>query len=416
MTKQGLGLSVEGGVVPDMSGGPWTKSRTGFKDKTVNMKEVNALQEDPIQKFEMNMSRMKVHRAKELDQKHVFGDFQKQHAILRDYGLELMERNPGTNVKIDCYTEPNLNSDTRTFRRIYICLGALKEGFKANLRDFIGLDGTFMKGPYPGQILTVVGVDSNNGIYPLAYALVENETKNSWTWFLEQLGDDLELYANSNFTFILDRQKGIIPAIAKLFPQVEHRFCLRHIYENMKRQWKDKELKDLVWACATATTIRHFEKALEELKKFKAEAHDWLIQIPPAHWARSHFSGRAHTNILLNNLCEVLNGKIQGGRDKPIIYCLEYIREYLMKRIFNVQREIDRCHGPLTPTATSLLDQMERQAQKHRQWEITGMLCSHVISAIWDKIKHGAKNVPELEHWVGRPKKKRKRAYDEPAT
>nr|KAJ0200453.1 hypothetical protein LSAT_V11C600323530 [Lactuca sativa] len=428
------------GVVPDMSGGPWTKSRTGFKDKTINMKEgkcpwvvlvfrpketddwevntlvsehrcvqsrtikacnykyiakhivkqiesnptipVNALQEDLIQKFEMNMSRMKVHRAKALAQKHVFGDFQKQYAILRGYGLELMERNPGTNVKIDCHTEPNLNSDTRMFRRIYICLGALKEGFKVNLRDFIGLDGTFMKGPYPGQILTAVGVDSHNGIYPLAkvlngvrrgvaarsslklnepwramahasrhgatfrtlplaYALVENETANSWTWFLEQLGDDLELYANSNFTFISDRQKGIILAIAKLFPQAKRRFCLRHMFENMKRQWKDKELKNLVWACETATTI------------------------PPAHWARSHFSGRAHTNILLNNLCEVLNGKIQGGRDKPIIYCLEYIREYLMKRICNVQREIYRCHGPLTPTATSLLDQMKRQAQKH---------------------------------------------------
>ena len=27
------------GVVPDMNGGPWTKSRMGFKDKTVNMKE-----------------------------------------------------------------------------------------------------------------------------------------------------------------------------------------------------------------------------------------------------------------------------------------------------------------------------------------------------------------------------------------
>ena len=118
-----------------------------------------------------------------------------------------MERNPGTNVKIDCHTEPNLNSDTRMFRRIYICLGALKEGFKVNLRDFIGLDGTFMKGPYPGQILTAVGVDSNNGIYPLAYALVENKTTNSWTWFLEQFGDDLELYANSNFTFISNRHK-----------------------------------------------------------------------------------------------------------------------------------------------------------------------------------------------------------------
>nr|KAJ0215269.1 hypothetical protein LSAT_V11C300144210 [Lactuca sativa] len=274
------------GVVPYMSGGPWTKSWTGFKDKTVNMKEgkcpwavlvsrpketddwvvntlinehwcvqsrtikscnykfiatnivkqiesnptipVNAIQEDLTQKFEMNMSRMK-----------------KQYAILRDYGLELMERNPGTNVKIDCQTEPNLDSNTRTFRTIYICLGALKEGFKIPI----------------------------NRIYPLAYALVENETTYSWTWFLEQLGDDLELYANSNSTFISDRQKGIIPAIAKLYPQVEHRFCLRHIYDNMKRKWKDKELKDLVWACATATTVRHFEKALEELKKFNAEAH-----------------------------------------------------------------------------------------------------------------------------------------------
>nr|KAJ0197684.1 hypothetical protein LSAT_V11C700371480 [Lactuca sativa] len=132
----------------------------------------------------------------------------KQYDILRDYGLELMERNPCTNVYIDCHTGPNINSDTRMFRRIYICLGALEEGLKANLSDFIGLDGTFMKGPYPGQVLTVVGVDSNNGIYPLAYALVENETTDSWTWFLEQLGDDLELYANSNFTFISDRQKA----------------------------------------------------------------------------------------------------------------------------------------------------------------------------------------------------------------
>nr|KAJ0197380.1 hypothetical protein LSAT_V11C700371470 [Lactuca sativa] len=55
--------------------------------------------------------------------------------------------------------------------------------------------------------------------------------------------------------------------------------------------WKDKELKDFLWVYATATTVRHFEKALEELKKFNAEAHDWLIQILPAHWARSHFSG-----------------------------------------------------------------------------------------------------------------------------
>ena len=86
-------------------------------------------------------------------------------------------------------------------------MGPLKKGFKACLRDLVGLDGAFMKGPFPGQVLTAVGLDSNNGIYPLAYAIVESENTASWKWFLENLGDDLELGSNSNYTFISDRQK-----------------------------------------------------------------------------------------------------------------------------------------------------------------------------------------------------------------
>ena len=95
----------------------------------------------------------------------------------------------------------------KKFKRIYVCLGALKEGFKAIGRDFLGLDGAFMKGPYPGQILSAVGIDPNNGIYPVCYAIVEAENYNSWSWFLDLLGDDLDLGRNSNFTFISDRQK-----------------------------------------------------------------------------------------------------------------------------------------------------------------------------------------------------------------
>ena len=86
-------------------------------------------------------------------------------------------------------------------------MGALKSGFKAGQRDLLGLDGCFMSGPFPGQILTAVGVDPNNGTYPLAYAVVESENKDSWLWFLDCLGDDLELTRMSNFTFVTDRQK-----------------------------------------------------------------------------------------------------------------------------------------------------------------------------------------------------------------
>ena len=125
--------------------------------------------------------------------------------------MELQLTNLDTTVKLDLVSEPNLaNVTTRCFKRIYICLGAMKKGFRAGMRDFLGLDGAFMKGPFPGQILTAVSVDSNNGIYPLAYAIVESENMQSWKWFLDCLGDDLDLYANSNFTFISDRQKVLI--------------------------------------------------------------------------------------------------------------------------------------------------------------------------------------------------------------
>ncbi|GKF29268.1 FAR1-related sequence 10 [Tanacetum coccineum] len=77
-----------------------------------------------------------------------------------------------------------------------------------------GLDGDFMKGNYPSQLLTAVSVDVNNGIYHVAYGIIESESKESWTWFLSCLrGDDFDLEANSNFTFITDRQKGLLRAL-----------------------------------------------------------------------------------------------------------------------------------------------------------------------------------------------------------
>ena len=52
-------------------------------------------------------------------------------------------------------------------------------------------------------------VDYNNGIYPIAYIVGEFESTQSLIWLLEQLGEDLDLYRNSNFTFIFEMHKAI---------------------------------------------------------------------------------------------------------------------------------------------------------------------------------------------------------------
>nr|GEU37008.1 hypothetical protein [Tanacetum cinerariifolium] len=137
-------------------------------------------------------------------------DETRNYKMRRDYGVELQSTNLNTTIKIvvERNTAPSL--PTRVFQKIYVWLGALKLGFMAYRRDLLGLDGAFMKGPFPGQVLAAIGLDSNNEIYSLAYVLVETKSKSSWCWFLQCLGDDIDLYFNSNFTFISDRQKDSI--------------------------------------------------------------------------------------------------------------------------------------------------------------------------------------------------------------
>lgn len=76
--------------------------------------------------------------------------------------------------------------------------------------------------------------------------------------------------------------------------------------------------------------------------------------------------GRAHCDVLLNNMCEVLNRQLLDARDKPIVTCLEYIRQYLMKKIVNVQKVIDKCDGPLTPNATILFNKIKDEAAQYK--------------------------------------------------
>ncbi|GJT92420.1 mutator type transposase [Tanacetum coccineum] len=120
--------------------------------------------------------------------------------------------------------------------------------------------------PWPGQILTAVLVDANKEIYLVAYAIVEAESKASWCWFLNLLGEDLGIEANFNYTFISHRQKGLIQAIASVFRCTEHRYCVRHIHENMKSQFKGGVYKEMLWNAANATSEGEFKKKMGRAK------------------------------------------------------------------------------------------------------------------------------------------------------
>ncbi|GJU68379.1 mutator type transposase [Tanacetum coccineum] len=279
---------------------------------------VRAVQDQTQKQFDVGVSKMKAFRAKR----------------------NATDKMTGTIVRIDVQQEPNSESMTRTFRRVYVCLGALKQGFRACGREILGLDGCFMSGPWPGQILTAVGVDANNGIYPVAYAIVEAESKASWYWFLKLLGEDLGIEANFNFTFISDRQKPL-------------QVCFQ------------------VLNTAKATSVGKFNKKMVELKLFNSDVYDWLMKIPAEQWSRAYFSGKAKCDLLLNNICEVFNRQLVDGRDQPIITCLEYIKEYCKEDLYSSEKK----------------------------WELIVIPCKHDVAAIYNMSKNLV-GVAIPEQWV----------------
>lgn len=163
---------------------------------------------DRIRKeMKVDVSRTQIYRAKRKAGQLIYGSDLEQYGRLWDYCAELRRSNPGSTVVMDAPIDSE--SGQPRFNRLYIFLAGPKTGFLSGCRKIIGVDGCHLKGQYSGQLLTAVGVDPNNASYPMAYCVVETESKDTWRWFFTLLKMDCNITdANEHeWTFINDRQK-----------------------------------------------------------------------------------------------------------------------------------------------------------------------------------------------------------------
>ncbi|CAN1161866.1 hypothetical protein LINPERHAP2_LOCUS24168 [Linum perenne] len=57
------------------------------------------------------------------------------------------------------------------------------------------------------MLLSAIGKDGNNQMFPLAWAVTEGETTSSWKWFVELVVGQLRLDQGNGWTVISDQQK-----------------------------------------------------------------------------------------------------------------------------------------------------------------------------------------------------------------
>ncbi|GJR42944.1 RNA-directed DNA polymerase, eukaryota [Tanacetum coccineum] len=98
-------------------------------------------------------------------------------------------------------------------------------------RPYISLYGCHLKGKFNGVLVAATGIDGNNSIFPVAYGVLESENTKSWTWFLNLLKEAIG--TPNSLVISSDMQKELQVAISEVYPNVEHRECIRHLYSNL---------------------------------------------------------------------------------------------------------------------------------------------------------------------------------------
>ncbi|KAL0292838.1 UNVERIFIED_CONTAM: hypothetical protein Scaly_3152200 [Sesamum calycinum] len=136
--------------------------------KLKKMKNQDGFKVDIINELRVNVSKDQAYRAKRAALKALEGSSEFQYTRLWDYADEIRKTTPSSTVIVG--TEQT-DGDER-FSRFYFCFGAMKDGFKAGCRPIIGIDGCHLKGPQGGILLTAVGVDPNNNLFPTSYVVV----------------------------------------------------------------------------------------------------------------------------------------------------------------------------------------------------------------------------------------------------
>ncbi|RVW25044.1 hypothetical protein CK203_114054 [Vitis vinifera] len=149
------------------------------RDHTTSIATLHQIVKD---KFGYDVHYRRIWEAKRKTMLRVFGDWDESYQALSKWMNILQLTNPGTKIVWKTIPLGGISGNVR-FMRVFWAFEASVEGFK-HCRPIIQIDGIFLYGKYMGKLLIATSIDGNGHVFPLAFAIVEEESHDSCLGFL----------------------------------------------------------------------------------------------------------------------------------------------------------------------------------------------------------------------------------------
>ncbi|KAI3931708.1 hypothetical protein MKW92_026328 [Papaver armeniacum] len=136
----------------------------------------------------------------------MFGDYEESYAEVPKFCSMVADTNPGSVAK---FTYGRKEYDN--------LFSVPMKGFQDACRGVVGFDACHLTGKWGGVLMAATSLDGENRLVSLE----------KWLLFMRDIAPGILAHHSGRVTFISDQQKGLLKAVAEVFPGFPHRYCWR---------------------------------------------------------------------------------------------------------------------------------------------------------------------------------------------
>lgn len=160
----------------------------------------------------------------------------------------------------------------------------------------------------------------------------------------------------------------------ELYPSPYHRFCVRHMYSNIEKKWKNEQVRSLFWLAANSTTTNNCDKYMRKLKDKNYNAWEYVTRIGVERWSRAHFQDHVKCHVYSSSIVECFNGVITKWRDNHVDILIDNIRIKAMTFMRKKKEKIMRIGGMICP---EMLNKLNDFIMECTRWHVAS--CGDVL-------------------------------------